>query len=737
MKIKGSRLWTLVVFMIILSLFIGSCLRTPIVSPSASPSSNPSSLANSKSKLSYAVVDTGQTRCYDNSKEIPSPKQGESFYGQDAQFQGNQPSYKNNGDGTISDLVTGLMWQKTPGAKVTYANAVAGAKTFNLDGYTDWRLPTIKELYSLILFSGKDVSPMMAYGVNADKLVPFLDTNCFDFKYGDTVSGERIIDAQYWSSTQYVSTTMRDDATVFGVNFPDGRIKGYPIQPLRGEFLAFVRYVRGSQNYGTNDFKDNSDSTITDKATELMWAKDDSGKGMNWEESLVWVQKKNSENYLGYHDWRLPNAKEMQSILDYSRSPSTTGSAAINPIFNISDIKDEGGKKNFPFFWTSTTHVDSNDSGAFGVYICFGEALGYMPTSGQRPQGQQPTQGSGSYELMDVHGAGAQRSDPKVGNSADYPYGHGPQGDVVRIQNYARCVRNSDIPVSSVSPASNNFSVIAVGTGGPIYNSKRSGPSALVHYKDNYFLVDMGNGTQAKLNDLGFSLRNLNTVMLTHHHIDHDEEFPGILVGALLTGGKNLNITGPPGTRELYDFTRKFYKEDLSYRAARTGINPDKTVVNIKELVGGENLEINGVNIRTAEVVHTIFTIAYRFDVDEKSIVISGDTAYSENLIQLAKRADILVMDSGGVIMKEDLERNQAISPPRKPSQSGNISPIKAHASLEEIATMAEKAEVKRLVLTHFAGPGDVDTAATVKAISSIYEGEVLFSYDLMEVICQ
>ena len=687
--------------------------------------------------MPYTVVDTGQTKCYDNSKEISSPKQGDPFYGQDAQYQGNQPSYKDNGDGTITDLITGLMWQKTPGDKVTYANAVDGVKSFNLDGYNDWRLPTIKELYSLILFSGKDVSPMMAPGAKVGNMVPFLDTRFFDFKYGDTSAGERIIDAQYWSSTEYVSTTMHGDATVFGVNFPDGRIKGYPKQSPRGEFKAFLRYVRGGQNYGTNDFKDNSDGTITDRATSLMWSKDDSGKGMNWQETLAWVQQKNSENYLGYHDWRLPNAKELQSIVDYTHSPATTGSAAINPIFNTSQIKDERGKKNFPFFWTSTTHVDSNDSGAFAVYVCFGEALGYMPTSGQGPQGQQRTQGSGSYELLDVHGAGAQRSDPKIGNAADYPYGHGPQGDVVRIQNYARCVRNSDLPMASVSPASNNFSVITVGTGGPIYNTKRSGPSALVHYKDNYFLVDMGNGTQAKLNDLGFSLRNLSTIMFTHHHIDHDEEFPGILTGVLLTGEKNINIIGPPGTQELYDFTRKFYKEDLSYRAARTGIDPDQSVVNIKELAGGANMEISGVNIRTAEVVHTIFTIAYRFDADGKSIVISGDTSYSENLIQLAKGADILVMDSGGVIMKGESGQNQPIGLPRKPSPTGGIGSIKAHASLVEIATVAEKAGVKRLVLTHFASLGEVNTDATLKVISNIYKGDVLFSCDLMEVPCQ
>jgi hypothetical protein len=69
--------------------------------------------------------------------------------------------------------------------------------------------------------------------------------------------------------------------------------------------------------------------------------------------------------------------------------------------------------------------------GGFGVYICLGEALGWM---------EMPP-GSGNYTLMDVHGAGAQRSDPKSGDPATWPHGNGPQGDVVRIYNYVRLVR--------------------------------------------------------------------------------------------------------------------------------------------------------------------------------------------------------------------------------------------------------------------------------------------------------
>lgn len=378
--------------------------------------------------INYVVVDTGQSKCYDNNMEISCPGQDESFYGQDAQHEGKQPSYVDNGDGTITDLNTGLMWQKTPGDKVTYTEAVVNAKNFQLGGYDDWRLPSIKELYSLILFSGTDPSGWSS----AENAVPFIDTKYFDFEYGDTGAGERLIDAQYWSSTEYVSLTMNHDATVFGVNFADGRIKGYPKDtgPGGAPMRQFVRYVRGNTNYGVNNFVDNGDGTVSDLATGLMWMKTDSGGGMNWEDALAWVQQKNDNNFLEYNDWRLPNAKELQSIVDYTKSPATTNSATIDQIFDITSIIDEGGKTNYPFFWTSTTHSGGENRGNFAVYIAFGEALGYMRTP------------AGNFELVDVHGAGAQRSDPKTGNPNDWPRGNGPQGDVVRIYNYVRCVRD-------------------------------------------------------------------------------------------------------------------------------------------------------------------------------------------------------------------------------------------------------------------------------------------------------
>jgi len=398
---------------------------------------------------SYKIVDTNQENCYDTINQIATPSLGDPFYGQDAQYIGNQPSYEDNEDGTVTDLVTGLMWQKNLFAdKLTYDESVAGADTCTIGGFDDWRLPSIKELYSLIIFSGYG-------GTSAEESIPFINTEYFEFRYGDEAAGERFIDSQYASSTVYVGTTMNGDFTMFGVNFADGRIKGYGTDPLPGQTgdkLFEVKYVRGNTDYGVNEFSDNLDGTITDSATELMWTKNDSQEGLNWGDALAWVQQRNNENYLGHDDWRLPNAKELQSIIDYSRSLQTTNSAAIDPLFEASTIIDEGGEINYPFYWTGTTHLDGPPNLKYtnAVYLCFGEALGFMETPPN----------SGNYVLMDVHGAGAQRSDPKVGDPDNFPNGHGPQGDVIRIYNFVRMVR--DVTLTGIGENDTNESNLII-----------------------------------------------------------------------------------------------------------------------------------------------------------------------------------------------------------------------------------------------------------------------------------
>jgi len=367
--------------------------------------------------LSYKIVDTGQTHCFSESTVIVC---GSAYNGQDAQYAGAQPSYQANNDGTVTDLNTGLMWITDPDDKVTYAEATELLATYNYAGYTDWRLPSIKELYSLTLFSGFDPSGE----ASVDSLIPFIDVDAFAFEYGDESSGERLIDSQWLTSTIYNDTVMNNQSCFFGFNFADGRIKCYPLETRGNGYFAL--FVRGESAYGQNEFVDNLDGTVTDIATGLTWMQADNGIGVNWGEALAYCE---ALTLNGMDDWRLPNIKELQSIVDYSRSPDGTDSAAIDPLFSTSRITNEAGQSDYPHFWSSTTHIGGMDPASAAAYIAFGRALGNMDNLG----------------WVDVHGAGAQRSDPKLMVPADQTNGFGPQGDARRVDNYVRCVQGGDV----------------------------------------------------------------------------------------------------------------------------------------------------------------------------------------------------------------------------------------------------------------------------------------------------
>ena len=271
-------------------------------------------------------------------------------------------------------------------------------------------------------FRGTD--PAGASG--ATNLIPFLDSAYFSFAYGDTAAGEQTTDAQFATSSLYVDTSSVSGTRDFAANFADGRIQSYVLNGANGtQMKFFVLCVRGNPAYGANHFADNGDETISDQATGLVWQKADSASGLDWKAALAYCE---SLSLAGKDDWRLPDSKSLQSLVDYSRSPATSNSAAIDALFTATELKNEAGQSDYPFYWSSTTLVNSSELGAEAVYVAFGRALGHV---------------GGAW--VDVHGAGAQLSDPKSGSPAAFASGRGPQGNAVRILNHARCVRGGNV----------------------------------------------------------------------------------------------------------------------------------------------------------------------------------------------------------------------------------------------------------------------------------------------------
>lgn len=384
-------------------LLVGALVSSWMIAACDPEESSSSSSSPPITASPYSIVDTGQSSCYDSDgQEIDCPEAGQAFFGQDAQYDGHQQSYTDNEDGTITDNVTGLVWQQTPGTDgLSWEQAVEACDGLELGEADDWRIPTTKELFSISDFT---------------EGWPYLDTYYFDIAGTDVTKDE-----QYWTE-YYVGTTVEGQSSAaFGVNHGTGHIKAYPAN-ASGPMGNYVRCVRGD-SYGVNEFVDNGDGTVTDEATGLMWEQADSGVGMDWEVALVYAEDAETS---GYDDWRLPNIKELQTIVDYTKSPSAEDPADQGPaidtdFFEITEL--ESGATNYDtdygYFWSSTSAYFGADSLEYyyAWYVAFGTAV----------------DGDGA----DSHGAGGVRFDTK---HEDGPLGEGGE----RFYNYVRLVRDAD-----------------------------------------------------------------------------------------------------------------------------------------------------------------------------------------------------------------------------------------------------------------------------------------------------
>jgi hypothetical protein len=276
--------------------------------------------AGATQPVPYPLVDTMQDRCFDlEGAAMDCPAVGAALYGQDAQHPRLASSYTDNGDGTVTDNNTNLVWQKTPeNDRLQYADAIGYCKALDLGGLSNWRVPSIKELYSLSDFRGELLKP------EEGSPTPYLDAEVFDFEYPD---GQMAFAGQYWSSTLYVKGPIinGENQGAFGFNFADGHIKAYGtgLNFFTGEAAAssglangpsdgeapgnYVRCVSADEAvYGVNDFTDDGDGTVTDAATGRMWQQNDDGVRREWADALAYCE---ALDLAGYDDWYLPNSK--------------------------------------------------------------------------------------------------------------------------------------------------------------------------------------------------------------------------------------------------------------------------------------------------------------------------------------------------------------------------------------------------------------------------------------------
>jgi len=300
-------------------------------------------------KMAFAspVPDSGQTKCYNNTVDIPCPQPGEPFYGQDAQYGTNTQSYTDLGNGIVRDNVTGLEWQQLhPPAQIPpggiegyWREANDFCNNLSLGGKDDWRLPTIKELSTLV-----------------DNGIPYPGPTINTSFFPDTIASYY----GYWSSSLFMASgNPMSDAIAWEVTFDRGLVT-YGSQNI--DRLPF-RAVRGGQS--SNSFVDNSDSTISDTSTGLMWQKATAPGTYTWEEALTYCE---NLTLADKSDWRLPNRNELQSIVNYN-----THNPVIDTTFFPGTVASG--------YWSSTTNA-SNTNGAWYVNFDIGLANSYDKSDG-------------------------------------------------------------------------------------------------------------------------------------------------------------------------------------------------------------------------------------------------------------------------------------------------------------------------------------------------------------------
>lgn len=276
--------------------------------------------------------------------------------------------------------------------------------------------------------------------------------------------------------------------------------------------------------------------------------------------------------------------------------------------------------------------------------------------------------------------------------------------------------------------------LVLLGTaGGPTPKAKSAAPAQAIVIGDRIYLVDCGEGVARQLALAHLPIRQLRSVFITHQHSDHNAGYgPLFLLGWAAGLSTPVDVYGPPPLVEMTDRLLQAYRYDIELRMADEGRAPLAPLIRPREITaGGVVFEDDRVRVTAALNDHPpiAHSFAFRFDAADRSIVISGDTNYSTNVIALAKGADVLVHE---VVSRAFWERPDA---PQPPDVIRHI--LASHTDAPDVGRVAAEAGVGTLVLSHFVpteGPNAPTDDEWIAGVRRHYTGRVIVGRDLMEI---
>jgi ribonuclease BN (tRNA processing enzyme) len=278
--------------------------------------------------------------------------------------------------------------------------------------------------------------------------------------------------------------------------------------------------------------------------------------------------------------------------------------------------------------------------------------------------------------------------------------------------------------------------IILLGTkGGPrVGQAGRSNPATLILINDIPYVVDCGYATSRQLLAAGVSLDRLRYIFITHHHSDHNLEYGGLFYNAWVSGlAVQVEAYGPSGLKKMTQDFFNYMKFDIDTRIVDEGRSDPRKLILVREFdKPGVVVQNEDVKVTTCRVLHPPIeqSYAYRFDTKDRTVVISGDTAYAPELADFAKGADVLVHE---VMYLPGIELLIKRLPKARRLREHLLA---AHTLTEDVGKIAAKAGVNTLVLSHFV-PGD-DPSITdehwSEGVRKHFKGRIIVGKDLMEL---